>query len=90
MKFVKVNRVVLTALRAMGYNVLISPVTVQDPQNITWKAIWVDDVDTWIRSLYCGHGSTARPNILDIDYVLANVPECYLSGSVFIESDKVH
>ncbi|WP_286883553.1 MULTISPECIES: hypothetical protein [Sphingobacterium] len=90
MKFVKVNRVVLTALRAMGYNLLISPVEVQDPQNITWKAMWVENVDTWIRNLYCGQGSTARPNILDIDYVLANVPECYLSGSVFIESDKVY
>jgi len=90
MKFVKVNRVVLTALRAMGYNVLISPVEVQDPQNITWKAMWVENVDTWIRNLYCGQGRTARPNILYIDYVLANVPECYLSGSVFIESDKVY
>ncbi|NPE44959.1 hypothetical protein [Sphingobacterium prati] len=90
MKFVKVNRVVLSALRAMGYNVLVSPVDVQDPQNITWKAIWVEDVDTWIRSLYCGQGSPARPNILDIDYVLANVADCYLSGSVFIESDKVY
>ncbi|MGJ1225410.1 hypothetical protein ACR78H_07725 [Sphingobacterium siyangense] len=90
MKFVKVNRVVLTALRAVGYNVLISPVEVQDPQNITWKAMWVENVDIWIRSLYCAHGSTARPNILDIDYVLANVPECNLSGSVFIESDRVY
>jgi signal-transduction protein with cAMP-binding, CBS, and nucleotidyltransferase domain len=89
MKFVKVNRVVLNALRAMGYNVLISPVDVQDPQNITWKAMWVEDVDTWIRNLYCEQVCTARPNILDIDYVLTNVPECYLSGSVFIESDKV-
>lgn len=74
----------------MGYNVLISPVDVEDLQNITWKAVWVEDVDTWIRSLYCGQGSIARPNILDIDYVLANVDEHYLSGSVFIESDKVY
>lgn len=50
--------------------------------------MWSEDVDTWIRSLYCGQRSTARPNIFDIDYVLANVEERYLSESVFIESDS--
>ncbi|MDM1293364.1 hypothetical protein HX021_03530 [Sphingobacterium sp. N143] len=90
MKFVKVNRAVLRVLQAQGYNVLVSPVDIQDPQNITWKAMTVTDVDSWIRSLYCGHKSTGRPNILVIDYVLANISEKYLSGSVFIESDMVH
>lgn len=86
MKFVKVNRAVLQELQTQGYNVLISPSEIQDPQNITWQAITVDHVDNWIKSLFTRR-SSARPHIMVIGYALTNIYERNLSGSVFIEKN---
>lgn len=84
MKFVTISRAVLRELQEQGYNVLVSPSEIQDPQNITWQAITVDHVDHWIKSLYTP-SSSGRPHIMVIAYALTNIYERNLSGSVFIE-----
>lgn len=89
MRFEKVTHDVLRKLKAKGYNVLIAPSDIEDTENITWKAITVDNVNDWLVGLDC-YGVTAipfeEPHILPIQEALDNIENDALFGSVFIEN----
>lgn len=72
-----------------GYNVLIAPSDVEESDNVTWKAITVQNVDEWLVALDC-EGITSvpfkEPNILVIQDALDNIRNEDLFGSVFIEA----
>lgn len=85
MKFVKLSHGVLRKLQSQGYNLLIAPSDTQDTENITWRAISVNNVNEWL-----GSGVTAisfkEPHILPIQEALDNIENDALFGSVFIEN----
>ncbi len=88
MRFAKVSHSVLKELQSKGYNVLIAPANCEDSENITWKAITVQNVFDWLVALDCEGISGIpfeEPNILVIDEALLNMDEEDLQGSVFIE-----
>lgn len=78
----------LRELKDKGYNVLIAPSDVEYSENVTWKAIYVENVMDWLVALDC-EGITAvpfhEPYILPIDEALNNIYNNTLFGSVFIE-----
>jgi len=88
MRFAKVSHSVLKELQSKGYNVLIAPSDCEDIENVTWKAITVENVFEWLVALDC-EGIAGipfqEPNILVIQDALDNIREEDLFGSVFIE-----
>lgn len=87
MQFVKITHNILRELHSKGYTVLIAPSDSEDKENLTWKAIAVQNVNDWLVALDCEAGHFIpfqEPHILVIQDALNNINDEDLFGSVFI------
>lgn len=87
MRFAKISHSVLKELQRNGYNILIAPADSEDRENVTWKAIAVENVNNWLVSLDCEGGYSIpfqEPYILVIQDALNNINDEDLFGGVFI------
>ena len=82
MQFVKLTHTVLWGLKAKGYNILKSPLPI-DNEDPTWYPEKVDDIWKYLDDLA---GVPFRePNVMVIQDALENIEDGDLIGMVWIE-----